>query len=124
MLVFLGMIVVLYWFEEVYFLFFENLDFFVFLYDFEIFRCILLDLCGRLFEWLKVGGIVFLLLVEIDEGVLFSVILDVLFVMVVGDLVFCFICRYRVEMEFYCGKKNLEKMNMDKLYVLWVIVFV
>lgn len=62
------------------------------------------------------------LLVDIDDGSSSSATPDASFAMVAEELVPRAIHRYRTEMEPYCGKKNLEKMNMDKLYSLWVTV--
>lgn len=112
------------WPEQAHPALFDHLESLVLLHDSEIFRCLLLQLCGSLFERLKADGVVLPLLVDIDEGSASSssATVDASFAMVAGELIPGAIHRYRAEMEPYCGKKNLEKMNMDKLYSLWVTV--
>lgn len=111
------------WPEDAHPSLFENLEPLILLHESEIFRCILLDSCRNLFDRLKDQGKLLPLLVDIDDASSSSSATpDASFAMVAGDLVPRSIQRYRAEMEPYCGSKNLEKTNMDKLYSLWVTV--
>ena len=110
------------WPEEAHPSLFECLESLILLHKSEIFRCILLNLCRELFERLKAEGKLLPSLIEIDGGSSSSATPDASFAMVAGNLVPRSIDKYREEMEPYCGKKNLEKMNMKRLYGLWVTV--
>lgn len=88
---------------------FDHLEPLVVSHESEIFRCILVDSCRRLFERLETER--FPILVDIDE------------VSSSPSSATALYSRYRAEMEPYCGKKNMElKTTMGKLYSLWVTV--
>lgn len=109
------------WPEEVHPCVYENLETLLLLHESVIFKDIMSQLCRKLFDDLKERGKFLPLLIDI-EGCCLTATPQATFDMVVAELLPRTVQRYRDELAPYFGKKNLEKVLMERLYSLWVAV--
>lgn len=109
------------WPEEVHPCVYENLETLLLLHKSVIFKDILSQLCRELFDDLRERGKFLPPLITIEDSWL-SATPQATFDMVVADLLPRTVQRYREELAPYFGKKNLDRVLMERLYSLWVAV--
>ena len=108
------------WPEEVHPCVYENLETLLLLHKSVIFKDILSQLCREFFDDLRKRGKFLPPLIDIEGSYLATP--QATFGMVVSELLPRTVQRYRDELAPYFGKKNLDKVLMERLYSLWVAV--